>query len=239
MAGTASIKLGRTQQPAAEHPRRKHSIWFSAAAIALAVAHDAPAQDATPATESPNRIVEQAERAISDDSGPATAARWQARVSRDSNDRLARFGVAMVALLTNDSAGAARGFRGLEEESAQDHEAARIAAYARWGDGSLFYSLGRWADAARSFADAAAAMRALNDSVGEALSLIQLAWLETRAHRPTATAHSRARRFRDSPAGECVARRMGLRARGDVERRPRTWRARGSRLGCHADAPRW
>jgi CHAT domain-containing protein len=146
----------------------------------------APAVFAQTAADRPAAVIEQAQRAVSADTVPAAVTRWRARLARDPNDRLARLGVAVAAGLTNDSAAAEREFQVLLADDSRD--AARVAPYARLGQGMLYYSLGRFDDASRMFAESAAGLQIANDSLGEAQGLIYLVWLDIRKHQPTAAA---------------------------------------------------
>jgi CHAT domain-containing protein len=152
--------------------------------MVLGTATAAAGQESASRRETPYVIVDQATRAVSADTGEALAARWHARLARDSADRFARFGLAAIAVLTSDTASAASGLRViLAADDARDPEAHLLAAYARWGLASLANRVGRWDVAARGFADASVALRAGNDSAGEAMSLVSLVWFDTRAHR--------------------------------------------------------
>jgi tetratricopeptide (TPR) repeat protein len=135
-------------------------------------------------------ILQQAQLALGADTLAALAARWRTRASRDSGDQLARLGLAMTAVLTADSAEAERALDGLlDAGTSRAPVAAPIARYARYGQGLLYYAIGQWEAAVRALTEAADAMRAANDSAGEAQSLVNLVWLEARSHRPTASAH--------------------------------------------------
>lgn len=144
----------------------------------------ASGQEREPTRDAPSRIVEEATLAVSADTDVALAAHWQARLAQDSTDRLARFGLAAIAVMTADTASAARRLQAIRAaDDPRDPEAHLLAAYAQWGLAELAYREGRWDVAASDFGDVSALMHAVHDSAGEAMSLIQLSWLETRAHR--------------------------------------------------------
>jgi len=137
--------------------------------------------------ETPAGIIEQAEHAVSADTVTAAVTRWRARLAHDPEDRLARLGVGVAASLTNDSAGAEREFQILLAD--ENRDAARVAPYARLGQGLLYFSLGRFDDAVPVLEESVRELQVANDSVGEAQSLIYLVWLEIRKHRPSAAPH--------------------------------------------------
>jgi CHAT domain-containing protein/tetratricopeptide (TPR) repeat protein len=189
MSGSVDVTL--TCRALAPSVRRVRSA-LGAALLAMVAGVKTPvaAQVRQSPAEVPSLIMEQAQRAVGADSLNLVAARWRARVVQDSSDRLARLGLGIAAMLSADSAGADHEFqRLLTWGPVRDPAAVRIAPYARLGQALLLYSIGHWAEAGSALSDAAIAMRAANDSAGEAQSLIFLVWIETRAHQPTADAH--------------------------------------------------
>lgn len=150
----------------------------------------AAAQGAPRASETPAMVVGEVYQALDADTLGSLVARWRARLSHDSSDRLARLGIAMAAALAADSADAGRDFQVLLTAiSSRDSEAARIAAYARLGEAMLYYEITRLHSAAAAFKESAEAMRAIDDSSGEGRSLVYLVTLEARYRSSGLGAH--------------------------------------------------
>lgn len=120
----------------------------------------------------PRQIVREATLAIEGDSGASVAARWEARLGRDSADRAALLGLATLARLRYDYTSAERFYHQLLSSDSVPHD--RLAAYARLGLAQGLDARGWDAKAAEGLATARAAARGAGDSVAEGEALLGL-----------------------------------------------------------------
>ena len=124
------------------------------------------------AADDPRALLRSAVSAIEGDSVPKVAARWRARVARDSSDRPAAFGLATVARLSYDYPDAERGYTRLFNGA---HD--RYAVYARLGIALGFEMRSFNRDAVSAFDRARNAAHELGDRIAESEALLHLAWI--------------------------------------------------------------
>jgi len=124
------------------------------------------------AADDPRALLRSSVNAVEGDSVPKVAARWRARVARDSSDRAAAFGLATVARLTYDYSAAERGYARLFN-GAND----RYAVYARLGIALGFEMRSFNRDAVSEFDRARKAAHELGDRIAESEALLHLAWI--------------------------------------------------------------
>jgi tetratricopeptide (TPR) repeat protein len=130
---------------------------------------------------------------------------WLARVRRDSLDAAGQFGLATLARLSYDYAGAeTRYARGA---AMPPERAGRFPAFAVLGLAQGRFTTGRYAEASADFDQARQLARAGRDSSAEALALIGLGWLRLRSGDP-----ARARAVLDTAATLVGPRDLELRA---------------------------
>jgi CHAT domain-containing protein len=125
--------------------------------------------------DDPRVLVRTAARAVEGDSAPRLRARWTARLSNDSSDRAALFGLATLSRLTYDYPAAESTYRRL---FAVAHD--RYAVYARLGLGSALEMRSLSREAAPEFERARSAAREVGDHTAEAEALLQLSSIRGR-----------------------------------------------------------
>ena len=150
--------------------------WLArAAAVPLvvvpALAAAAHRAAAPPTVEPPRAIVREAMRAVEGDSVDRVRARWDARFRTTPTDRAAALGLATIARLTYDYAGAAQRYSALAAGPPGD----AVATYALLGAATASYANGFTPKSDSLFVRALAGARAANDSAAEAEALAGLA----------------------------------------------------------------
>src|SRR5215207_6809094 len=113
----------------------------------------------------PRPVVREALRAVEGDSAGRVAARWEERLRRNPADRDAQLGLASLARLTYDFAGAERRYAALR--GADSARPDRYVAYAWLGVAQSEHARGMFALADDHYARARAAARVVGDSVAE------------------------------------------------------------------------
>lgn len=140
------------------------------AALVLAAVQQRPS---TPSADAPQQVVQSATRAVEGDSVRAVAARWTARLARDSSDRAAVLGLATLADRTYDFKRADRLYGRLIVPRGRPPD--EYAAYASLGRALMYGVQGRWREAEPWLRRAAADGRAVHDRRVEARARLTLA----------------------------------------------------------------
>ena len=132
----------------------------------------------------PRLVVREALRAVEGDSAGRVAARWEERLRRDPGDRDAQLGLASLARLTYDFAGAERRYVALR--GANSARPDRHVAYAWLGMAQGEHARGMFARADEHYARARAAARVVGDSVAELQALLGTVVTKSRIQNPAA-----------------------------------------------------
>ncbi|HEX6107245.1 MAG TPA: CHAT domain-containing protein [Gemmatimonadales bacterium] len=160
-----------------------------------------------PDPEDPRAVVQRAAAAVKGDSVAGLRSRWASRLARDSSDRAAALGLATLARLTYDYAGAERLYRRLASGTGAPD---RFAVYARLGLAQALEERGTMAEVDGLFAGALGEARALRDRAAEGEALLWLGYVRARSSSlETGVAHyDSALRVlpRDAPALRAAAR---------------------------------
>jgi len=137
---------------------------------------------AAQAPADPRAVLRQSVHAIERRTESAVRQHWLTGVRRDSLDAPALFGLATLARLSYDYAGA----EGLyaRVEAIPRERAGRYPAFAALGLAQGRFTTGRYAEAGADFDRGRQLARAGRDSAGEALALIALGWLRLRSGNP-------------------------------------------------------
>jgi CHAT domain-containing protein/tetratricopeptide (TPR) repeat protein len=130
----------------------------------------------------PRIVLRQATLAIERGTEPAARSRWLADVERDSLNAPALFGLATLARLSYDYAGADRWYARVASLPAA--RAGRYQAFAALGLAQGRFTTGRYAEAGAGFDQARRLAEASGDSAAAAIVLISQGWLRLRAGDP-------------------------------------------------------
>ena len=131
--------------------------------------------------ESPRQLGRQARAAVEGDSTAAVGAAWSARLSRDSTDRAALYGLAVMARLGHDDSTAARYYRRLLRLSPDRTDL--FAIYARLGLARISYEAVDMETTDSLVREALAGARAIHDSASEGDALQALGNARVDAHK--------------------------------------------------------